>query len=397
MKIYEIGTGYTPIPAQMAAATEIVVEELSKAFLAQNTQVEIIDISTKSRKENNLPIREVCVPALFTGTDVQLGIMHKLKRVTYSLALACELKKLLKKTTEKVVLHFHNQYNLFFFLKLVPERLRSRSLVAYTNHSGIWRLEWSEIEETIRTRYFQEAECMRRADLVFLLNEETKQNVMTHIGVDEKKIVLIDNGVNTEVYHPMSEVQKQKAKEKWSMTGKTVVLQVGSVYENKGQLRALEYLLPMLKESENMLYAYAGGVVDEAYHEKVIAFAKENGVDDRVRYLGMLSPGGELNELYNAAELTIFPSRYEAFGLVAIESLAAGVPVMIDEQSPLDFGCGSIKYNASDVLSSVYILEDEKEYMQFRSMARDGAVAKYSWNKIADDYLSAFRKEIANV
>lgn len=397
MKIYEIGTGYTPIPAQMAAATEIVVEELSKAFLAQNTQVEIIDISTKSRKENNLPIREVCVPALFTGTDVQLGIMHKLKRVTYSLALACELKKLLKKTTEKVVLHFHNQYNLFFFLKLVPERLRNRSLVAYTNHSGIWRLEWSEIEETIRTRYFQEAECMRRADLVFLLNEETKQNVMTHIGVDEKKIVLIDNGVNTDVYHPLSEVQKQKAKEKWSMAGKTVVLQVGSVYENKGQLRALEYLLPMLKESENMLYAYVGGVVDEAYHEKVIAFAKENGVDDRVRYLGMLSPGGELNELYNAAELTIFPSRYEAFGLVAIESLAAGVPVMIDEQSPLDFGCGSIKYNASDVLSSVYILEDEKEYMQFRSMARDGAVAKYSWNKIADDYLSAFRKEIANV
>ena len=44
MKIYEIGTGYTPIPAQVSAATESIVEELTKAFLAQNIAVEIIDI-----------------------------------------------------------------------------------------------------------------------------------------------------------------------------------------------------------------------------------------------------------------------------------------------------------------------------------------------------------------
>ena len=39
MKIYEIGTGYTPIPARISAATEIVVEELTKAFLKQNIPV----------------------------------------------------------------------------------------------------------------------------------------------------------------------------------------------------------------------------------------------------------------------------------------------------------------------------------------------------------------------
>ena len=110
MKIYEIGTGYTPIPAQVAAATESIVEELTKAFMAQNIDVEIVDICSANRAPNNLPITEVRVPSMFSRSDVSLGIAHKLKRVVYSLALASKLKKILKKSDEKVVLHFHNQY-----------------------------------------------------------------------------------------------------------------------------------------------------------------------------------------------------------------------------------------------------------------------------------------------
>ena len=109
MKIYEIGTGYTPIPAQVAAATESVVEELTKAFMAMGQDVEILDISTQNRAPNDLPIAEVKVASFFTRSDVQLGVIHKVKRVVYSLALASKLKKILKTTEEKVVLHFHNQ------------------------------------------------------------------------------------------------------------------------------------------------------------------------------------------------------------------------------------------------------------------------------------------------
>ena len=131
MKIYEIGTGYTPIPAQMGAATEIVVEELTKAFLKQGVPVEIIDIAATNRAQTTLPIREVKVPKCFSGTDVQLGLMHKLKRVVYSIALTGELRKILIQTSEKVVLHFHNQYNLFFFLKLIPKKLRKKCKRSY--------------------------------------------------------------------------------------------------------------------------------------------------------------------------------------------------------------------------------------------------------------------------
>ena len=80
MKIYEIGTGYTPIPAQVPAATESVIEELVKAFLSMKQPVEIIDISTKSRAKNQLPILEVRVPSFLSKADVSLGSVHKIKR-----------------------------------------------------------------------------------------------------------------------------------------------------------------------------------------------------------------------------------------------------------------------------------------------------------------------------
>lgn len=157
MKIYEIGTGYTPIPAQMGAATEIVVEELTKSFLKMGKDVTIVDIKAENRAKTNLPIIEVGVPKRFTSTDVQLGLMHKLKRVVYSIALASTLKKILKATREKVVFHFHNQYNMYFFLKLTPSKLRNKCFLAYTNHSYIWHGNWEDIKDTVKKDIFKKS------------------------------------------------------------------------------------------------------------------------------------------------------------------------------------------------------------------------------------------------
>lgn len=392
MKIYEIGTGYTPIPAKISAATEIVAEELTKAFLRQGVPVEIVDIAAQDRGAHSLPIREVKVPGCFRGTDVQLGILHKLKRVTYSLALCTELKKILRKTGEKVVFHFHNQYNLFFFLKLTPKRLREKCLIAYTNHSGIWRMDWKTIEDTIQKRYFQEAECMRRADIVFVLNPETRENVIQHLDVPEERIVLIGNGVNTDVYYPMSAEDRQKAKDKWGFSNCNVILQIGSVSENKGQLRAAKYLLPLLKKYPDLVFVYAGGIVETDYYQQVVQFAEENDLKDRIRYLGMLSPGQELNELYNCAAATIFPSRFEAFGLVAVESMASGVPVFVDRDGMVKFDEGVILYDKNGIVDTVEkaLFVNQCAYKEASVKVRRFAIDSYSWEKIASDYYSEF-------
>ena len=110
MKIIEVGTGYTSIPAKMGAATEIVVEEISKVFEKEKINYEIFDIKDEERKETNLKIKEVYVPKIFRKKDVGLGIMHKLKRIAYSISLAKSLKKEIKESDDELIIHFHNQY-----------------------------------------------------------------------------------------------------------------------------------------------------------------------------------------------------------------------------------------------------------------------------------------------
>lgn len=392
MKVYEIGTGYTPIPATMGAATEIVVEELTKAFQKLNIPVEIVDIKATVRKENALPITEVWVPGCFTGTDVKLGIMHKLKRVVYSVCLAQKLKKILKSSQEKVVLHFHNQYNMFFFLKLVPEKLRKKAVTAYTVHSHVWHGEWAEIEKTIKERYFQEVYSMEHADVVYVLNEKTLSNVVNYTAVYKENIRQIDNGVNTEIYKALE--QKDEEKVQAGLQEKTVFIQVGSVCGRKNQLGSLELLMPFLQQDQNTVFLYAGGVIEPEYKEQIDRLAKDNSVSDQVQYWGELKPGAELNAFYNLAEAMVFPSKAEGFSLVIIEAMAAGVPVIISDKLEFPLAGDCVQYKDEKSFCEKVkeeILNADRRNVLSKHVANT-VTEHYGWVEIAKDYFGGWKQ-----
>ncbi len=388
MKIYEIGTGYTPIPARMGAATEIVVEELTRSFRKMGEDVEIIDIAADSRAENDLPITEVKVPSAFRKNDVSLGIVHKLKRVVYSVCLASKLKKILKKSEERVVLHFHNQYNMFFFLKLSSKKLRKKALMAYTVHSYIWGTKWEDIESTVKKRYFQEVACVRNADVVMVLNDITTDHFVRHLSVDKNRIVKVINGVNTEKYAPLDKARIEEIKNSMNLKDKKVIFQVGSVCDRKNQLGAVSMLADYLKEHKDVVYMYAGGVIDEEYKKSIDTLADENGITEQVVYAGELSPGKELNEYYNIADCSVFTSNLESFGLVIIEAISSGTPVILSNNLMFDLSSGYSIYNS------------EKEFTKLVDTVLNSGgntdfdakevIEKYSWDSVAEGYLKDF-------
>lgn len=393
MKIYEIGTGYTPIPAQMGAATEIVVEELASSLIDNGEEVEIVDISSSNRKQSDLPIIEVKVPNIFTKSDVSLGIIHKLKRVVYSVALAFKLKNILKNEKEKPILHFHNQYNLFFFSKLVPLKYRSKCIIAYTNHSFIWHGEWNEIENTVKKRYFQEISAMRCADIVFVLNSNTQKNIIEHCKVSADKVHLIKNGVNTNVYSVLSEEVRDQIRQQNGLKSKKVFIQVGSVCPRKNQLFSLQLLLPFMINDDNVFFCYVGGIIDEEYQNKILCLAKENNIEDRVRYFGELAPGEQLNEFYNMADAMIFPSTSEGFSLTIIEAMAAGIPVIISDNLTFSLSNRCLTFGSKDELSDIVkSIMEENTYDETHLKVRDYVKSEYSWRKISNDYLEIFSR-----
>jgi len=388
MKIYEIGTGYTPIPAQMGAATEIVVEELTRSFIKNGAKAEIIDISTKNRVKTDLPITEVDVPKKFTGTDVSLGIMHKLNRVVYSVALARNLKKILKKETDDVVLHFHNQYNLYFVLKLVPKRLLKKATIAYTVHSYIWGTQWEEIESIVKKKYFQEITCVKKADIVLVLNDITIDHFVNRLGVDREKIHKIINGVNIDRYSPLSEADVIALKKANNIQDKKVIFQVGSVCDRKNQFGSIRMLAKYLREHRDVIYMYAGGIIDSEYQQSIGDYAKENEISGQVRYVGELAPGEQLNGYYNIADCCVFTSSLESFGLVIIEAISSGTPVVLGSNLMFALDSGFSMYHTDEEFVSMVdaALNQSKTS---RDVYRD-ILDKYSWDSVARDHISLF-------
>ena len=376
----------------MGAATEIVVEELTRAFRREKIETVIFDIATSNRLDTDLPIIEVNVPKQFKGTDVQLGIKHKLKRVVYSIALSNSLKKLLKNEKNEVALHFHNQYNLYFFLILSSKSLRKNCKIFYTNHSYAWHGSWNEIERTIKKRYFQEIKCMKKADKVFVLNEIAFNNIVNYIGVDKKKITLIDNGVNTEIYHPIS--NRDSLKKKHNLEDKTIFIQVGSVCDRKNQLGAIKLLLPLMEKNPQIVFCYAGGIIDPDYKEKIDSLSSEKGLSDRIRYFGELKPGSELNEFYNLGEAMIFPSKAEGFSLVILEAMSAGVPVIINEKLEFKLSKSCLKYSTEEnfnlLINNEILDTDERRVQSIKCRAI--IENKYSWIAIANNYYKEMRE-----
>jgi len=398
MKIFEIGTGYTSIPAQMGAATEIVVEELTRSLIKAGHDVSIIDIQDNHRKPTDLPIIEVPIPRIIIRTDTTLNLFHKVKRIVYSFALMRSLHNILKKSKEeKIVLHFHNQYNLFFFLLFTSKRLRQKVHIAYTVHSYIWQSKWVDIAKVVHKKYFQEIFCIKRVNQVFVLNDQTRDIFVTNLFIEPNKIIKISNGVNTDIYCGLNQTDALNFRNKLNIQQNKILFHAGSICERKNQLGALKLLLPLLKKNKDFAFVYAGGVISSEYQLKIQKFAQENDVVSQIIYAGELTPGKVLNSYYGISSALIFPSLQEGFSLVILEAMSAGLPILVDANSNLQLPAQSsdccLQYismeNFENIIES-YVFNVERQ-TKISKRARMIIYENYSWDIVAETYFQHWR------
>lgn len=390
MKYFEIATGYTSIPAKIGAATEKDVEGQTKSMVKMGYDVNIVDIRDKYRAETNLPIIDVYMPQFFNSDKVvSLGLIHKIKRVLYSISLTYKLHSIIKTTKEPLYLHFHNQYNMFFFMKLTSKSMLKNVTIGYTVHSYIWYGKFEDIKETIKKRYFQEVYCCQRADTVFVLNDVVTKMLVDNYNIEPKKIKKIFNGVDTDVYDEnlVTKEQIEKLKHQYNLENKTIIFQVGSICPRKNQLKSLELLLPLMRKRPEIAFAYAGGIIDEEYAKSITAKAEEEGVSDRVVYCGEVPPGSELNKHYAMSTFTIMNSNAEAYGLVITESLSVSRPVFLNSHliESINYwkdneGEGIIRITEKFENDVEKLLDDKVYYNEMKIKSRKLAYDKLSWD-----------------
>jgi D-inositol-3-phosphate glycosyltransferase len=174
-------------------------------------------------------------------------------------------------------------------------------------------------------RLITEKRLARECSRILAPTEKEKQLLMRFYGMPGEKIGLVPSGVNLDLFRPMS---KEKARNLLGIEddGK-VVLYVGRFSPVKGIDRLIATMAHLRKRHRFRLVIVGGD--GQRAHEtvRIAGLSRSFCIHNNVTFAGRVNHR-RLAAYYSAADVLVVPSLYESFGLVAIESLACGTPVV---------------------------------------------------------------------
>jgi glycogen synthase len=168
-----------------------------------------------------------------------------------------------------------------------------------------------------------------RAERVVTCSAYMREHVADIYGLDETRISVIPNGIDPNELTPVDDLDALRAK--FAAPEERLVLLVGRLVYEKGFQLALEALPALIERVGNVRYIVAGsGTAEGELREQ----ATQLGLDEHGTFLGWIGDD-VLHSLYRIADLTVVPSIYEPFGLVALEAMASGCPCLVADTGGL--------------------------------------------------------------
>ena len=228
--------------------------------------------------------------------------------------------------------------------------------------------------------------CARRADRVVFVSEWSRSAMSQAMGIPLEKSAVVHHGVDEIFLRTSPDSDKQS-------DGHPFLLVVSAILEHKNLKRLVEaYSDLATARAEELDLVIAGPIGSPKLRSSLEGFLQQRGLTPRVRFLGSV-PSEELASLYRQAELLVFPSVEETFGLPLIEAMASGLPVVASKVSVMPEICGdAVQYfDPFDVADMTRMLERTlndtalREDMGERGLAR---AADFSWDRTARGLLT---------
>ena len=205
---------------------------------------------------------------------------------------------------------------------------------------------YHSIDRKIYTYKFRKA-C-ENADRIIAISECTKRDIIEYFGIPADKIEVVYQGCDPSFMHPVAAEKKREIRAKYQLPDH-YILNVGSIEERKNALSAVQ-ALTMLPEQIHLVIV---GRHTE-YTDKIERFIKENKLEERVHIISNV-PFDDLPAFYQLAEIFVYPSRFEGFGIPIIEALYSGIPVVAATGSCLEEAGGpdSIYVHPDDIKNAI--------------------------------------------
>ena len=168
-----------------------------------------------------------------------------------------------------------------------------------------------------------------RADRVIACSAYMRDHVSDIYGLEDGHVEVIPNGIDPLDLQPVADLETLRAE--FAQPDERLILLVGRLVYEKGFHLALEALPGIIETLGNVRFLIAGSGTAE---DDLKAQATELGLDAHGTFLGWIGDDA-LHSLYRIADLTVVPSLYEPFGLVALEAMASGCPTIVADTGGL--------------------------------------------------------------
>ncbi|RZB30131.1 MAG: hypothetical protein SRB1_02411 [Desulfobacteraceae bacterium Eth-SRB1] len=176
----------------------------------------------------------------------------------------------------------------------------------------------------IQARKFIERRVLKESDRIVVLSRFTKERLQRAYDVSSAKITIIPGGVDLERFHPSTE--RTKIRQRLNVPEDRVILFTLRDLENRMGLENLIHAMRKVVEKISDAYLVIGG--HGPLKERLFSLSKELRLDWSIRFAGFISEA-ELPDYYRMADIFILPTlELEGFGLITLEALASGVPVL---------------------------------------------------------------------
>jgi glycogen synthase len=232
-----------------------------------------------------------------------------------------------------------------------------------------------------------------RSDRVIACSHFMREQIADIFAVGEDRITVIPNGIDPDDMPAENSDELTRLRSEFATPDQSLVLLIGRLVYEKGFQLALEAMPRVIEAVPDTRFLVAGSGTHEAELHRQ---AEELGLMDHGTFLGWIGDD-VLHSLYRIAELTVVPSIYEPFGLVALEAMASECPCIaadtggLREVVPVD-GAG-LRFRASDpehlAEAAIQVLSDEE---LSRRMVEEGLdhIQLFDWSDVARQTLSLY-------
>jgi len=235
--------------------------------------------------------------------------------------------------------------------------------------------------------------AMRQATRIIADSQTTKQDILELFGVAEGRVQVIYPGLDRR-FRPIQDCAKlERTRTKLGLP-EQYILHVGSIDPRKNLITLFKGLAILRDNGLRVRLVVAGS--REYKYRPIFDTVHALGLDDQVLFLGFVSDA-ELVDVYNLAQLFVFPSIHEGFGYPPLEAMACGTPVIVSNSSSLPEIVGDAAlqvdpFDIAEIAAAIrLLLSDPTLREQLASRGKQRA-ASFTWEKTARETLKVYEE-----